>query len=198
MAGSVGSVHDAAMVEPGTDLREALAQVLASDGDRLFRLALRVTRDPGLAEDAVQEAFTSAIENAASFRREARVSTWLHRIVYTKAVDQLRRRAREAPLDEDAAELGPEDDRLAHGPSWSRPPDEVLASAETRAALEAGLGTLTPLQRAVFELRELEGRSTEEAAQMLGLSAGATRVHLHRARLRLRAALQPRFGTSAA
>jgi RNA polymerase sigma-70 factor (ECF subfamily) len=178
---------------PEPDLPAALADVLETEGDRLYRLALRVTRDPGLAEDAVQDAFASALQNAASFRGEARLSTWLHRIVYTKAVDLLRRRRREAPLEEDPAELGPEDDRLAHTPSWSAPPDAVLASEEARSALEEALSALTPLQRAVFELRELEGRPTEEVAEALGLSAGAVRVHLHRARLRLRARLSSRF-----
>jgi RNA polymerase sigma-70 factor (ECF subfamily) len=179
------------------DRRATLARVLDTDGDRLYRLALRVTRDPALAEDAVQEAFTSALSNLDSFRGEARLGTWLHRIVYTKAIDLLRLRAREAPLEEDAVELGPEDDRLAHLPSWSPPPDDLLAAAETRAALEEALGGLTPLQRAVFELREFEGRTTEETAEVLGISEGAVRVHLHRSRLRLRARLAPRFGVTA-
>jgi RNA polymerase sigma-70 factor (ECF subfamily) len=182
------------MAGPEPDLPSALAAVLETEGDRLYRLALRVTRDPGLAEDAVQEAFASALENAASFRGEARLSTWLYRIVYTKAVDLLRRRRREAPLEDDPAELGPDDERLAHAPSWASPPDAQLASTEVRAALEEALGVLTPLQRAVFELRELEGRPTEEVAGALGISPGAVRVHLHRARLRLRARLSPRFG----
>jgi RNA polymerase sigma-70 factor (ECF subfamily) len=182
------------MEGPGPDPKAALASVLETEGDRLYRLALRVTRDPGLAEDAVQEAFASALAGVSSFRGEARLGTWLHRIVYTKAIDLLRQRAREAPLPDDVAELGPEDDRLAHTPSWSRPPDDLLASAETRAALEEAMGVLTPLQRAVFELREMEGRTTEETSEALGVSAGAVRVHLHRARLRLRARLAPRFG----
>jgi RNA polymerase sigma-70 factor (ECF subfamily) len=182
----------------GPDLREGLAEVLETDGDRLYRLALRVTRDPGLAEDAVQEAFASALQNAASFRGEAKVSTWLHRIVYTKAIDLLRRRAKEEPLEQDPAELGPEDDRLAHTPSWSRPPDALLASKEARTALEEALAELTPLQRAVFELKEMEGLRTEEAAEALSLSPGAVRVHLHRARLRLRALLGPRFRATTA
>jgi RNA polymerase sigma-70 factor (ECF subfamily) len=182
------------VAEAAGDRRTELASVLETDGDRLYRLALGVTRDPGLAEDAVQEAFASALQNAASFRGEARLSTWLHRIVYTKAIDQLRRRRREEPLPEDGPEFGPDDDRLAHTPAWARPPDALLDSAETRAAIQDALLGLTPLQRAVFELRESEGRSTDEAAQALDLSPGAVRVHLHRARLRLREALFARYG----
>jgi RNA polymerase sigma-70 factor (ECF subfamily) len=177
----------------GPDLRAALAEALEADGDRLYRLALRVTRDTGLAEDAVQDAFASALQSAASFRGEAKVSTWLHRIVYTKAIDQLRRRAKEAPLEEDRAELGPEDHRLARLPSWSRPPDALLASKQALTALEEALAALTPRERAVFELKEMEGRPTEEVAAALSLSPGAVRVHLHRARLRLRALLLPHF-----
>lgn len=180
------------------DRRAELASVLQTDGDRLYRLALRVTRDPGLAEDAVQEAFTSALQNMEAFRGEARLATWLHRIVYTKAVDLLRKRRREEPLDEDTAELGPDDDRLAHSPSWSRPPDALLASAEAGQAIDEALAALTPLQRAIFELREEEGRTTDETAEALGLRPGAVRVHLHRARLRLRAALRARYGGAAA
>ena len=182
------------MGDAGPDLRTALAAVLETDGDRLFRLALRVTRDPGLAEDAVQEAFASALEGASSFRGEARLSTWLHRIVYTKAIDILRRRARETPIGDDAEELGAEDERRGRAPAWARPPDELLATAEIRAGLEEAMGELTPLQRAVFELRELEGRDTGETADLLAISEGAARVHLHRARLRLRERLAPHFG----
>jgi RNA polymerase sigma-70 factor (ECF subfamily) len=183
---------------PDLDRRAELVSVLESDGDRLYRLALRVTRDPGLAEDAVQEAFASAISSLPSFRGEARLSTWLYRIVYTKAVDLLRRRRHEAPLDADAAELGPEDDRLAHSPSWSRPPDAILESVEAGRAIQEALGALTPLQRAVFELRELEGKTSDETAEALGLSPGAVRVHLHRGRLRLRAALAADYGEAPA
>jgi RNA polymerase sigma-70 factor (ECF subfamily) len=182
---------------PGPDRRAELVSVLEQDGDRLYRLALRVTRDPGLAEDAVQEAFTSALLALPSFRGDARLGTWLHRIVYTKAVDLLRRRRRETPLGEDADELGAEDDRLAHGPAWSQPPDTLLESAEAGQAIQDALSGLTPLQRAVFELRELEGRTTEETAEALGVSPGAARVHLHRARLRLRASLAARYGGAA-
>ncbi len=174
--------------------REALHRALVEDGDRLYALALRVTRDPDLAADAVQEAFATALEKAEGFRGEAKLGTWLHRIVYNKAVDLLRRRGREEPWpEEEAAELTVEDDRRSHGPSWARPPDEILLGRESRHALDEAMGALTPLQRAVFELREVEGRPTEEVAQILDLTPGAVRVHLHRARLRLRERLLPHF-----
>jgi len=169
-------------------LRDALASALEEEGDRLFALALRVTRDPDLAADAVQSAFASALESALEFRGEAAVSTWLHRIVYNKAIDQLRARGREALLPDEPDSLSDDDARLASAPSWARP-ERSLATAELRKALDAAFAALTPLQRAVFEMHEEEGRPTEEVAAVLGLTAGAVRVHLHRARLRLRARL---------
>jgi RNA polymerase sigma-70 factor (ECF subfamily) len=171
-------------------LSDALSRALLDHGDRLYALALRVTRDPDLAADAVQEAFASALAKQAGFRGDSSIGTWLHRIVYNKAVDLLRSRRRDQPLadgDEEEAGVPPQ------GAAWSRPPDDVLFARETRAALDRAMGALTPLQRAVFELREVEERPTEEVAEILDLQPGTVRVHLHRARLRLRALLAPHF-----
>ena len=74
------------------DVREDLSRALVDHGDRLYALALRVTRDPDLAADALQEAFATALERAADFRGESSLGTWLHRIVYNKAIDLLRKR----------------------------------------------------------------------------------------------------------
>ena len=178
----------------GAARREALSRALVEEGDRLYALALRTTRDPDLAQDAVQEAFKSALEKAEGFRGGSQPGTWLHRIVFNKSIDLLRRRQRDEPLPEDDAEaLTPEDERLAHAPAWARPPDAVLLGRESREALERAMAGLTPLQRAVFELREAEGRPSDEVAEILDLSPGAVRVHLHRARLRLRAHLGDHF-----
>ena len=102
------------------------------------------------------------------FRGDASLSTWLHRIVYNKAIDQLRLRAREVPLESDAeaGQLGPADIELAHR-TWERP-DAALSSAELRARLDVALGALTPRERAVFEMREEEGQSSEEVGRVLG------------------------------
>jgi len=166
--------------------RDGLARVLAEEGDRLYALALRVTRDPDLAAEAVQEAFAKALESLNTFRGESRPGTWLYRIVYTKSIDLLRRAQREEPLSEDE---GSADERALDVPAWSRPPDEILSGAEARAALEQAVNQLTPVQRAIVELVEMDGHSSEEAGRILGLAPGTVRVYLHRARLRLRALL---------
>jgi RNA polymerase sigma-70 factor, ECF subfamily len=184
----------AARAPASPDLREALSQALVEHGDRLYALALRVARDPDLAADAVQEAFATALERAADFRGEASLGTWLHRIVYNKAIDLLRRRGKDAVLaDEDTLPAAPDDTLGTRSPSWSRPPDEILLGAEAVAALERAVGELTPLQRVVFEMREVEGRSTDEVAEILEIPSGTVRVHLHRARMRLRALLSEHF-----
>jgi RNA polymerase sigma-70 factor (ECF subfamily) len=174
--------------------RALLSRALDEHGDRLYAFALRMTRDPDLAADAVQEAFATALRKIDAFRGESNVATWLHRIVYTKAVDLIRQRGKETPLPEDEeGGLGPDDDRLAHTPAWARPPDEILWGRQTRQALEAAMNQLTPLQRAVFTLREVDGMSTDEVASVLGMEPGTVRVHLHRGRLRLRALLSDHF-----
>src|SRR4029077_12114279 len=107
--------------------QQELSRALVEQGDRLYSLALRITRDPDMASDAVQEAFATALQRVDDFRGEARLGTWLHRIVYTKAIDLLRARGREAPMpEEDAPARPPDDDRLGGAPTWSRPPDEIL------------------------------------------------------------------------
>ena len=168
--------------------RDDLVRALAEEGDRLYALALRVTRDRALAADAVQEAFVAALEHVDEFRGEARLSTWLHRIVFTKSIDLLRRGGREIPLPQDG-----EGEDLQSDAAWARPPDEILLSAETKEALERALGELPPVQRAVFELRDVEGRATEEVARILEIPPATVRVYLHRARMRLRTLLGPHF-----
>jgi len=184
---------------PPEEPRALLARALTQHGDRLYAFALRMTRDADVAADAVQEAFAAALRKVDTFRGEADIATWLHRIVYTKAVDLIRQRGKEAPLpDEEQGDFGPEDERLARLPPWARPPDEILWGTQTRRALDEAIAQLSPLQRAVFTMREVDGSSTEEVASVLGLEPGTVRVHLHRARLRLRALLADHFKGAAA
>ena len=178
---------------PAGSYREPLERALEQEGDRLYALALRVTRDRDLAADAVHDGFAAAIESIDDFRGDAALGTWLYRIVFRKAIDLLRKRGREEPLSDEDAEGGRADELPGRGASWPRPPDEILFGRESRQALEAAMSSLPPVQRAAFELREIEQRPTEEVADILGLPPATVRVYLHRARLKLRAALGPHF-----
>jgi RNA polymerase sigma-70 factor, ECF subfamily len=179
---------------PAEEPRALLFRALDEHGDRLYAFALRMTRDPDLAADAVQEAFESALRKFETFRGESNIATWLHRIVYTKAIDLIRQRGKESPLPEDEdRDFGVDDERLARTPAWARPPDEILWGSQTKEALEAAMRQLTPLQRAVFTLHEVDGMATDEVASVLGMEPGTVRVHLHRSRLRLRGLLSDHF-----
>ena len=174
--------------------REALSQALVDHGDRLYSLALRITRDRDLAADAVQEAFATALQRASGFRGESSLGTWLHRIVYTKSIDLLRARGREAPLaDEDAAAPGSEEDRVGGAPTWSRPPDEILLGAETRAGPGEGPGP--DHAHAAPGLRAARGRGSRHrrGGRDPRPPPGTVRVHLHRGRMRLRGLLAQHF-----
>ena len=186
-------------MSPGPDgaeasRREVLSRALVEEGDRLYALALRTTRDPDLAADAVQEAFASALEKADGFRGESQVGTWLHRIVFNKSIDLLRRRRRYEPLpDEDPDELTPDDDRLAHGGSWARPPGRRAPGRGGQGGPGASPRGADAPAASGLRAQGDRGRPTAEVAEILDLTPGAVRVHLHRARLKLRARLTDHF-----
>jgi RNA polymerase sigma-70 factor (ECF subfamily) len=153
-------------------------------GDRLYRLALRLTGDPATAEDVVQEAFLKLMRGADRIEGRSGLATWLYRVAYNASLDRLRERRAllQLPEDEHDAPL-PQPTVLAPLP---RSPEALLRDAETRQALEQAIAELPHAQRAAFLLRDVEGLTTAEAAEALGLSEANLKVRLHRARLRLR------------
>jgi RNA polymerase sigma-70 factor (ECF subfamily) len=153
-------------------------------GDRLYRLALRLTGDPATAEDVVQEAFLKLMRGADRIEGRSGLATWLYRVAYNASLDRLRERRAllQLPEDEHDAPL-PQPTALAPLP---RSPEALLRDAETRQALEQAIAELPHAQRAAFLLRDVEGLTTAEAAEALGLSEANLKVRLHRARLRLR------------
>jgi RNA polymerase sigma-70 factor (ECF subfamily) len=137
--------------------------------------ALRVTRDPFLAEDAAQEAFWKAYRALPGYREEQRFGAWIRRIALRCALDLMRRRRPEQPLDV-AAEV-----------STSRSEEKWH---EDRSRLEHALDRLKPRDRVLLLLLSADGLTTEEVAEELSLSAVAVRVRAHRARKKLRALLK--------
>ncbi|HXM23477.1 MAG TPA: RNA polymerase sigma factor [Terriglobales bacterium] len=144
------------------------------------------------AEDAVQDALLSAHKHLDQFRGQSQMSTWLTAIVSNSARMQLRRRPRQIhmSLDERIAEEQeyPLSERLAHrGPT----PEDEYRNSELNARLRQLAEQLSPPLRKAFQLRDLDGLTTNEAARILGVANGTVKAQLARARAKLRRLMRP-------
>jgi RNA polymerase sigma-70 factor (ECF subfamily) len=150
-----------------------------------YKRAFRFLGNAHDAEDAVQDALLSAYKHLAQFRGQAQLSTWLTTIVTNAARMQLRRRRRGSSLslDEEQGEGGlPFSGRL---PDSKPSPEEVCSTAEARDRLVEGVKQLSPKLRRTFQLRDIDGLTTKEAARVLGVPVGTVKAQLARARAKL-------------
>lgn len=166
--------------------QDALEALFSNLSPALYQTALRLVGTPEEAEDVLQEGMLSAYRNLRRFEGRSQFSTWLTRIVINAALMRLRsRRARPAvSLDERLAE----DDDMTFAdqfPDTAPSPEQIVARRELEDVLRKNLGTLSPVLRSAFILREMEGFSTEEAAEELGISEGTLKARLHRAKKQL-------------
>jgi RNA polymerase sigma-70 factor (ECF subfamily) len=157
---------------------------------RLFRVARGIVGDDGEAEDVVQEAYLRAFEHLAQFEGRSRFSTWLTRIAVHEASARLRRRRRLRVVDLHEAEA-----LTAADATLLDEAGEQAGMRELGDVLRQAVDELPPDSRTVFTLRLVEGLSTDEVAECLGLSAENVKVRLHRARSRLRQKIEQRLGT---
>jgi RNA polymerase sigma-70 factor (ECF subfamily) len=178
---------------------EVVGRVLAGDtsmfeilmrryNQRLFRVARGILADDAEAEDVMQEAYVRAFRELASFRGEARFSTWLTRIACHEALARARKRRRLVSLAPINGGEPPDP------PSEASGPERQLENRELHAVLREAVELLPDPLRAVFCLREIEGLSTEQTADALDLSVENVRVRLHRAKRGLRQTLDERIG----
>ena len=173
----------------------AFEQLVARYDGKLFRIARNVTHNREDSEDAVQEAFLKAFEYLDSFREDAQFSTWLIRITLNQALSKLRKQrvAKEVSLDED---FEAEDVALPREVAdWAPNPEELYRTSELRNILIASLKQIRPILRAVFVLRDIEGLSIDETAEVLQLSVSTVKARLWRARQQLRKLLTRYFGS---
>ncbi len=163
------------------------ARFVETHSPAIYRLAMRMLGNPQDAEDVLQETFIKAYQNMARFDGRSRLSTWLYRIATNEALMLIRRRRPEALSVEapEGDEGGPVQDSLEIV-DWSHMPEETLLSDEVRQYLERAIETLPATLKTVFLLREIEGLSTRETAEVLQLSEAAVKTRLSRARLALR------------
>ncbi|WP_426564227.1 RNA polymerase sigma factor SigM [Angustibacter sp. McL0619] len=150
---------------------EAFAELVRRHQNRLWAVAVRTVGDRELAADAVQDALISAYRRAASYRGEAAVTTWLHRIVVNACLDLLRRQAARPTVA--LPEQEPADRRDSH------------ASTEVAVDVQAALSTLPEHQRLALVLVDMHGLSVSEAAEVLGVAEGTIKSRCARGRAAL-------------
>lgn len=152
----------------------AFATLVRRHRDRLWAVALRTTGDPEEAADALQDALLKAHRSAATFRGDAQVTTWLHRIVVNACLDRLRRaKARPTvPLPE-------------HDSAHPIEPSDPLGRRELAWEINRALRTLPDDQRAAVVLVDVEGYSVDETAELLGIPTGTVKSRCSRGRAKL-------------
>ena len=166
---------------------DAFADLVGIHADRVYGALRRFGLDASEAEDVAQDVFLRAWRGLPRFEQRARFSTWLYRIAFNEAQRRLSRtpppRVEPDPADEDPILALPESPRLS--------PEAQTLDHELERALEQALEQLPGDWRAAVVLRDIEGLSTEAAAEVVGIRQAAFKSRLHRGRMRLRALLEP-------
>lgn len=169
----------------------AYEELVRAYGGRLVQVARRYVGDEE-ARDAVQEALLAAFKAIDRFDGKSKISTWLHRIVVNTCLRRLRRqKSRPEQSIEPLLPAFLEDGHRAEpGPDWESP-EAILRRTETRELVREAIDRLPKNYRTVLLLRDIEGLSGAEVGEMLGITTGAVKVRLHRARQALREILDP-------
>jgi RNA polymerase sigma-70 factor (ECF subfamily) len=161
----------------------AFERLSGAYADRLFMLLLRLLGDRAEAEDVAQEVMLRAWQGITSFRRQSSYFTWLYRIAVNEANRALDKRARRPA----GVPIGTRELDLPTSPAQD--PSRQAENSELRRALGQALGGLPPPLRTAIVLRDVEGLSTQQAAEIAGVGEAAFKSRLHQARLRVRAAI---------
>jgi len=157
---------------------DAFGELFRRHKDRMWAVALRTTRDPEIAADAVQDGFISAFGRAESFRGDSQVTTWLHRIVVNACLDRLRRIKPTSELPE--FDLADRHDRHA--------------SVDVRIDVQQALTAIPEGQRLALIMVDMQGLSVAETAQVLDVAEGTVKSRCARGRAALAELLQDHHG----
>jgi RNA polymerase sigma-70 factor (ECF subfamily) len=173
--------------------RYACEDMINRFSGKIYKVALRLTGQPEEAEEVLQETFIKACRGVENFEGRSSLGTWLYRIATNNGLMRLRRRqtptvSLDRTSQDKDAELPP---LQLH--DWYWEPETVVLTDELRRAMDEAVASLPDTLRGAFVLRDLEGLSTQEAAEALNISPGSLKVRLHRARLLLREYLETYF-----
>ena len=158
--------------------------------DGMRRLALSCVHDQDIADDVIQETWVAVVNGIERFEGRSSLRTWVFRILLNQARRRARREQRFVAFDTPVQGMASAEEALS-AEKWGagQNPEDWIDGAQLVARVEAALATLPPAQRTVMTLRDIEGWSSSEVCDVLEISAANQRVLLHRARLRVRAAL---------
>jgi RNA polymerase sigma-70 factor (ECF subfamily) len=191
------SASDEALVERARQKDvAAFEELVGRYEDKLYRLAMRFVRNETDAQEILQDAFLSAWRNLPAFEGRSQFGSWMYRVTVNAALMLLRSRNRHPEVTVDDIEPTALNEAVAQSgqmmganPDWSQRPDDQLQSEELRRHIQGSVDALPDGLRTVFLLRDVEELSTEDTADLLGLSVPAVKTRLHRARLALREAI---------
>ena len=162
---------------------------------RVYNLARRMLGNDADAEDVTQDVLLQIVRKLDTFRHDAALATWIHRVTVNAALAYRRKRAVRERGRVPEAEAEQPDAAELPGPvrRWARPPDLQLLDREIQRLVEGAIAGLPEPYRDVYVLADVEGLPNAEIGEALGLSLPAVKSRLHRARLLLRDALAPHF-----
>lgn len=166
--------------------KQALAQIVTDNERMVYNVALRLLADPNEAECVLQETFLKVLEALPEFKGRSSLSTWIYRIATNLALMRLRSRKKKAdPLDDVDSRVS-QSALQAFNRSVGNNPLQAVMNEELRRAMEQAIAQLPDKFRSVFVLKDIEGFSLKEVAEMLEMNLAAVKTNLHRARLFLR------------
>ena len=172
---------------------DAFAALVTSSQGKIYNHLLRMVGNPEDARDLLQESYLSAFRNLKSFQGGSAFSTWLYRIATNHALMKLRRKNPETVGLDEIAVPTHEELKQRTITDWALDPNQAMLRKEVRQVLDRAIQSLPPTYRSVALLRDVEDLSTAETAEVLGISEGAVKTRLHRARLALREKLSEYF-----
>jgi RNA polymerase sigma-70 factor (ECF subfamily) len=176
--------------------KEALTRLIERHQAQVYRFGMKMCRDPEDAKDVLQETLLAMARGIRDFRGASSISTWLYTIARGFCLKK-RRRSKFAPVEERSldAEAAPEATQVADP---AKGPHEELAGRQVERAIEQAIAALDPKLREALILRDVEGLTAPEVAEVLGVGVQAVKSRLHRARLAVRAHVAPLLGIPAA
>lgn len=201
MAKSVASATETELLE-GLKVGDPAAyrQLVELNSANVYSVALKLLNDEQEAEDVLQETFMSAFESIGHFEGRSKLSTWLYRIAYNASLMRLRKRGQMTTFSLDGPVSTEEmigEPTSRHLVDWSAVPDDQLLTAEARREMDKAIAELPESLRSTFVLRDIQGLSGAETAEILGITVQAVKNRLHRARLWLRDRLSGYFAERA-